>query len=51
MDKDNWVSLRSRGTGNTETNDVANAILVTTAETDRDGNLNDVEVVAEASWA
>lgn len=51
MDKDTWEAIRVRGTGNTEEDtDQANVIYVTTAETDRNGKLNDVEVVAEATW-
>lgn len=41
MDKDTWTAIK---TSNTDT------ITVTTAETDRNGKENDVEVVGEVSW-
>lgn len=41
MDKDTWKAIK---TSNTDT------ITVTTAETDRNGKENDVEVVGEVSW-
>jgi hypothetical protein len=51
MDKDTWEAIRVRGTGNTEGDGIpGNVIYVTTAETDRNDKLNDVEVVAEATW-
>lgn len=42
MDKDNWVSLKSSST---------NSIVVTTAETDRNGKQQDVDVMAEVTWS
>lgn len=41
MDKENWKSLKSSST---------NSISVTTTETDRNGNLYDVDVVAECNF-
>lgn len=41
MDKENWKSLKSSSTNN---------ITVTTTETDRNGNLYDVDVVAECDF-
>lgn len=42
MDKDTWTSLKSSA---------ADTITVTTAETDRNNRLNDVEVVAEVEFS
>lgn len=41
MDKDTWAILKSSST---------NTITVTTTETDRNGEQNSVEVIAEATW-
>jgi hypothetical protein len=41
MSKDNWEVLKTSST---------NSIVVTTAETDRNGVESDVEVIAEVSW-